>query len=53
MFSLGWCRRLWDQLTEVADPGDPVVAVRLGRLYAGLQVGRRFALALLAEESAH
>jgi alkylation response protein AidB-like acyl-CoA dehydrogenase len=60
MFTLGWCQRLWDQLAEYATAGspgtrpvdDPVVAMRLGRLWARLQVGRRHALRLLAEETA-
>jgi alkylation response protein AidB-like acyl-CoA dehydrogenase len=51
MFTLGWCQRLWDELATYATD-DPVVRMRLARLWARLQVGRRFALRLLEEETA-
>ena len=60
MFSLGWCQRLFDDIrafTATENGGsrlidDPVVASGLAQLWVELQVGRRSALALVAEENA-
>jgi alkylation response protein AidB-like acyl-CoA dehydrogenase len=58
MFTLGWCQRLFDEIHEfMRRPiggarllDDPVLADRLAQLWVELQVGRRSALALVAEE---
>lgn len=58
MFTLGWCQRLFDEIRAfmristggVRPIDDPVLADRLARLWIELQVGRRSALALVAQE---
>lgn len=60
MFTLGWSQRLFDEIlaftrTDIcgARPiDDPIVADGLAELWVELQVGRRCALALVAEENA-
>ena len=58
IFNLGWCQRLFDEIHAFAREGadgsrlidDPVVADRLAQLWVELQVGRRSAMKLVAEE---
>lgn len=58
IFNLGWCQRLFDEIHAFAREGgagsrlidDPVVADRLAQLWVELQIGRRSAMKLVAEE---
>lgn len=58
IFNLGWCQRLFDEIHGFAREAtaggrlidDPVVADRLAQLWVELQVGRRSATRLVAEE---
>ena len=58
IFNLGWCQRLFDEIHTFARADraggrlidDPVVADHLAQLWTELQIGRRSAMKLLAEE---
>jgi alkylation response protein AidB-like acyl-CoA dehydrogenase len=58
IFNLGWCQRIFDEIHAFARAGgsggrlidDPLVADRLAQLWVELQIGRRSAMRLVAEE---
>jgi alkylation response protein AidB-like acyl-CoA dehydrogenase len=58
IFNLGWCQRLFDEIHRFARAAtagsrlidDPVIADRLAQLWTELQIGRRSAMKLVAEE---